>query len=57
MSQAEPMIRKLALIYRKDKALSKAALGFIQVILENAGAEDPAANPSKAPKAAASLVE
>ena len=53
----EPMIRKLALIYRKDKALSKAALGFIQVILENAGEQDPAANPSKAPKAAASLVE
>lgn len=33
----EPMIRKLGLIYRKDKALSKAALGFIDVILENAG--------------------
>lgn len=28
----EPMIRRLGLIYRKDKALSKAALGFIQVI-------------------------
>jgi DNA-binding transcriptional LysR family regulator len=35
----EPMIRQLGLIYRKDKALSKAALGFIQVILENAGNE------------------
>lgn len=33
----EPMIRRLGLIYRKDKALSKAALGFIQVILEYAG--------------------
>jgi len=33
----EPMIRNLGLIYRKDKALSKAALGFIQVILEHAG--------------------
>ncbi len=33
----EPMIRRLALIYRKDKALSKAALGFIQVVLEQAG--------------------
>jgi DNA-binding transcriptional LysR family regulator len=33
----EPMMRKLGLIYRKDKALSKAALGFIQVILEHAG--------------------
>jgi DNA-binding transcriptional LysR family regulator len=30
----EPMMRRLGLIYRKDKALSKAALGFIQVILE-----------------------
>ena len=28
----EPMPRRLGLIYRKDKALSKAALGFIQVI-------------------------
>lgn len=31
----EPMIRRLGLIYRKDKALSKAALGFIQVTLSN----------------------
>jgi DNA-binding transcriptional LysR family regulator len=31
----EPMIRRLGLIYRKDKALSKAALGFIQVVREN----------------------
>ncbi len=38
----EPMIRKLGLIYRKDKALSKAALGFIQVILEHAGPLSPA---------------
>jgi len=36
----EPMDRKVALIYRKDKALSKAALGFIQVILEHAGSEN-----------------
>ena len=28
----EPMIRRLALLYRKDKALSKAALGLIKVI-------------------------
>ncbi len=34
----EPMIRRLALVYRKDKALSRAALGFIQVILDHAGA-------------------
>ncbi len=33
----EPMIRRLGLIYRKDKALSKAALGFIQVVLEHVG--------------------
>lgn len=33
----EPMIRKLGLIYRKDKALPKAALGFIQVILGQFG--------------------
>ena len=33
----EPMMRRLGLIYRKDKALSKAALGFIQVVLDNVG--------------------
>lgn len=33
----EPLDRRLGLIYRKDKALSKAALGFIQVILDQAG--------------------
>lgn len=33
----DPMIRRLGLIYRKDKALSKAALGFIQVVLDNVG--------------------
>lgn len=32
----EPLVRRLALIYRKDKALSKAGLGFIEVILQNA---------------------
>ena len=36
----EPMIRKLGLIYRKDKALSKAALGFIDVMLRHAGDAD-----------------
>ncbi len=30
----ESMTRRLGLIYRKDKALSKAALGFIQVTLD-----------------------
>jgi DNA-binding transcriptional LysR family regulator len=38
----EPMIRRLGLIYRKDKALSKAALGFIQVVLDNLGDRQPA---------------
>lgn len=35
----EPMVRRLGLIYRKDKALSKAALGFIQAILKHAGSQ------------------
>jgi DNA-binding transcriptional LysR family regulator len=46
----EPMFRKLGLIYRKDKALSKAALGLIQVILEHAGSESPAADAAKLPE-------
>ncbi len=33
----EPMLRRVGLIYRRDKSLSKAALGFIQVTLANAG--------------------
>jgi DNA-binding transcriptional LysR family regulator len=33
----EAMIRRVGLIYRRDKSLSKAALGFIQVTLDNAG--------------------
>jgi len=32
----EPLIRRLGLVYRKDKALSKAGLGFIQVVTERA---------------------
>jgi DNA-binding transcriptional LysR family regulator len=38
----EPMVRQLGLIYRKDKALSKPALGFIHVTLRHAqkGAAD-----------------
>jgi DNA-binding transcriptional LysR family regulator len=32
----EPMIRHVGLIYRKDKALSRAALGFIDAVLEHA---------------------
>ncbi len=46
----EPMLRSLGLIYRKDKALSKAALGFIQVVLDNF--RDPSAEPVKLPKVA-----
>ena len=34
----EVMTRQLGLIYRKDKSLSKAALGFIQVTIDHAGA-------------------
>jgi DNA-binding transcriptional LysR family regulator len=41
----EPMVRRLGLIYRKDKALSKAALGFIQVVLEHVG--DQARGPGR----------
>src|SRR6266700_636612 len=36
----EPMVRRLGLVYRKDKALSKAALGFIQIVSENPVAEE-----------------
>ncbi len=32
----EPVVRQVALIYRRDKALSKAALGFIDVVSEYA---------------------
>ena len=32
----DPMVRMVGLIYRRDKALSKAALGFIEVALDNA---------------------
>src|SRR5262245_30857982 len=35
----DAMIRRLGLIYRKDKALSKAALGFIQIVLDHVGDE------------------
>jgi len=32
----EPIIRRLGLVYRRDKALSKAGLGFIQTVSERA---------------------
>jgi len=43
----EPLDRRLGLIYRKDKALSKAALGFIQVILDQAGVNTASRNPAQ----------
>jgi DNA-binding transcriptional LysR family regulator len=46
----EPMSRRLGLIYRKDKALSKAALGFIQMVLENF--DEPAVENAKGPRVA-----
>ena len=50
----EPMVRRLGLIYRKDKGLSKAALGFIQIVLDNVGEESGTAKEKpKAPKVAA----
>jgi DNA-binding transcriptional LysR family regulator len=45
----DAMVRQLGLIYRKDKALSKAALGFIQVILDHAGTVDPTLKASRIP--------
>jgi hypothetical protein len=48
------MIRRLGLIYRKDKALSKAALGFIQVVLENVGEESLAGQKTRVPRVVAS---
>ncbi len=33
----EPLIRQVGLVYRKDKALSRAALGFIETVLEHSG--------------------
>lgn len=51
----EPLVRRLGLIYRKDKALSKAALGFIQVVLDNVGDEASGGRPKtpRAPKVVA----
>ena len=46
-------MRRLGLIYRKDKALSKAALGFIQVVLENFS--DPAPEHSKGQRLTGSI--
>lgn len=46
----EPMIRRLGLVYRRDKALSKAALGFIQVTLAHVGDKEGVAETAKPPK-------
>ena len=40
----EPMWRKLGLIYRKYKALSKAALAFIQIVMEHVGNDETGAD-------------
>src|SRR5712691_6070369 len=42
----DPMVRQIGLIYRKDKALSKAALGFIEATMSHAVTE-AAAPPSR----------
>lgn len=54
----EPMIRRTGLVYRKDKALSKAALGFIEVTLKHFGAAvKPAAAREPAREKEAGLVK
>jgi DNA-binding transcriptional LysR family regulator len=47
----DPMVRQLALIYRKDKALSKASLGFIEVTLKNAAMDGIVRVPVRVPAA------
>ena len=47
------MFRRLGLIYRKDKALSKAALAFIQIVTEHVGIEEPQPDKSLDPRVAA----
>ncbi len=46
----EPMIRRVGLIYRRDKALSKAALGFIQVVLGHLAGQFPASDSVRLPR-------
>jgi len=50
----DPMVRQIGLIYRRDKALSKAALGFIDVTLgqSTAGAFQRLARPAVAERGA-----
>jgi DNA-binding transcriptional LysR family regulator len=47
----EPMLRQLALTYRKDKALSKAALGFIEATLKHAVSDTARTAPERLAKA------
>jgi len=49
----EPMIRRLGLVYRKDKALSKAALGFIQIVMDNVGDDSMSLEKAREPRVAA----
>ena len=46
----EPLMRRVGLVYRKDKALSKAALGFIQTVSQYLAAEEIKLDKAKAPK-------
>lgn len=39
----EPLERQIGMVYRKDKALSRAALGFIDTVLEQVGGQGGAA--------------
>lgn len=43
----EALVRRLGLIYRKDKSLSKAALGFIQVTLSHSGSGNAESLPER----------
>jgi DNA-binding transcriptional LysR family regulator len=49
----EPMWRRLGLIYRKDKALSRASLAFIQVVLEHVENESAGTDKTPAPRVVA----
>ena len=45
----EPIERRLGLIYRKDKAFSKAGLGFIEVVTQRAGLRRAEPGPRASP--------
>jgi DNA-binding transcriptional LysR family regulator len=51
-----PMIRTIGLIYRKDKALSRAGLGFIEVIADFARSSEKLEPPAKRPQPVRSKV-